>query len=279
MFVQELEKMIKSPAFYLAIICTVILLMTGSLYQSNLTSEEFSTFDFIFSEDKEELINNSGLYSYDIIVREVKGYFTMFVPIIVAVPFVYVLCGEKKNNNTRFEIYRVGKNRYTLGKGLAACFVGGIITMTGYIIFSVIIIKIFPNGMSEVNMIQNDYLSQNSVVCKFMLKHFSLFGLAIVKFFRMFLYGAFMAVPTYGLSVIIHNRYIILSIPFMIFYLFSKVVEKHGSKILYMLRPDNIANVYSLDKLKLFLIFGGMVIFAFIFYRFCLERKCDCGDI
>lgn len=278
MFRQEMKKMIKNPIFLVAVLSAVLLLLSGNVYRSGITAEEFSVFDFMLSKDRKALLLESGLQSYDIILRGVGGYFQMFLPILASVPFTAVMCGEKKNNNTRFEIVRVGKNRYAWGKGFASAVTGGCIALTAYLIFCGIVLMVFPHGISEMNRIPNDYLIEKNIVCRFLMKHMSLAGLGLLKAGRMFLYGAFMAMPAYGMSVVVRNRYMLLTVPFTIYFLLEKVTEKQGVSFLRELLPNRLGDLYELQFGKLLLIFGGTVLILLAFYRIGLGRKCDCGD-
>ena len=278
MFGQEMKKMIKNPISLVAVISSVLLLLSGTVYRSGITAEEYSVFDFMLSKDRKALLRESGLQSYDIILRGVGGYYHMFLPILASVPFTAVMCGEKKNNNTRFEIVRVGKKRYAWGKGFASAVTGGCIALTAYLIFCGVVLMIFPHGISEINRIPNEYLIEKNTICRFMMNHMSLAGMGLLKTGRMFLYGAFRAMPAYGMSVVIRNRYLLLTVPFTFYFLLEKVAEKQGVFFWHELLPNRLGDLYELQFGKLLLIFGGTVLILLAFYRIGLERKCDCGD-
>jgi hypothetical protein len=278
MLKEELGKMISNATFYVGIIAVVILLLLGIVYTSPFTGEEFNVLDFMISDNRNELLKESDLREGDIIVKGLDSYLDMFLPIVAVIPFVAILCGEKKNNNTRFEIYRVGKTRYVAGKIFAAMLIGGSVSFFGYVLFSLIIMMIFQNGMSMAVAVQNQFLEEETVVTAFLYQCFGLGGIYIMKFIRMFLYGAFVTVPAIGLSAVIKNRYIILSVPFMIFYLLQKVIEKRMDADLHYFLPNMIGNVYATEVLRLVLVFGSITVAVFLWYRIYLGRKCDCGE-
>ena len=278
MLKQEFIKMVTNTAFYAAIFSIVIILLLGVAYTSPLTGEEFTVLDFIISDNQNELLEASDLRESDLIARGIESYLDMFLPIIAVIPFVAVVCGEKKNNNTRFEIYRVGKTRYVAGKYMAAMITGGCITVTGFLLFCLLILPVFPDGVRETVEIQNEFLIQETVITGRLFKTFGIAGIYIMKFIRMFLYGAFVTVPALGLSVIIKNRYMILSIPFMGFYLLRKVIEKRVDADLYYFLPDMIGNAYVTEWVRLLVIYGSVSIMVFLWYRIYMGRKCDCGE-
>ena len=278
MFKEELGKIMSNIVFFLAILGVVVLLMLSNVYTSPETGEEYSVIGLATDKDKDALIKNGDLHAPDIIVGGVTGYMDMFVPVLVSVPFVMIVCGEKKNSNTRFEIYRVGKNRYITGRYFASMVAGGIVLMTGYIIFSVIISFIFPGNTGMLMEYQNEFILQQGGLTATVLKHFGMNGLYIIKFIRMFLYGAFFTTPAFGLSAVIRNRYIVISIPFMLSYLFQKVAEKHVEMKLYRVIPENIGRVYNIRWKEMLIVFGCIIILVPVLCRIYLGRKCDCGE-
>ena len=113
MFRVEFEKIVSNIVFYMCILGSVILLLSGTLYKDSMTGEEYTLINIVINHNT-EVITTADLHGTDVIAGGVGGYFDMFLSIVVAIPFVMVVCGEKKNSNTRFEIYRIGKNRFFL---------------------------------------------------------------------------------------------------------------------------------------------------------------------
>lgn len=278
MFRVELEKILTNIAFYLSIVAVIVLLLATSIYKDTITGEEYSLIQIVLNDNKEEIINQGDLHRLDVINTGVGGYLDMFLPIIVAVPFVIVICGEKKNSNTRFEIYRVGKNRFLIGKFLASVVSGGLVLLIGYIIFSIVVAFILPGGMATITELKYGYFVDEGSFYKWFYNSFGVFGMMIMKFIRMFLYGAASSVMAFGLSLFIKNRYIIISIPFMFFYLFQKFVTKRLDVNLYKALISNIGDVFYASYINLLVIYGGGTLLALILCRIYLGRKCDCGE-
>ncbi|MDE6253519.1 MAG: hypothetical protein K2M78_12965 [Lachnospiraceae bacterium] len=278
MFREELGKMMSNVSFYAAIAAVVLLMMTSNVFKSFNTGREYNLFDIIFSEEREELVKESGYSAVELIATMDNSYLIMFLPIAAAVPFVMIVCGEKKNSITRFEIYRTGKNRYVMGKFLAATVVGGVIAVVGTCVYALCIRSIFPGGTGESFAISVDMIRGQSKVFDMAYGKFGVAGIYLVKIVRVFFYGAFSAVPAFGFSVLIKNRYVVLSLPFIVTYFFTKFVEGRKSMVLYELLPKNISNIFMTDYLKMILGFGGTALAVLLFYRVCIGRKCDCGD-
>lgn len=277
MFRIELGKIISNLVFYLCILATVVLLLSGTIYTDCNTGEEYNLVNLIMNKNI-ELINQADLHATDVIVFGVDSYLFMFLPIIVAVPFVMIVCGDRKNSNVRFEIYRVGKNRFLMGKFFASAISGGLAIMSGYIIFSIITYFTLPKDTGMLLQLHYEFFKNDSAFGKWYFTSFGVSGMVILKNARMFLLGFFASVPAFGLSRIIKNRYIVISIPFMFFYLFEKFVIKHENELLYNALISNIGNVFDNRFLSMFTIFGGATLFIIVLCRIYLRRKCDCGE-
>lgn len=279
MFREEFTKIVTNVSFYLAIMAVVILMMAETFYIKADTGKEYSFFDIVLNKENDKIIKESGMVSDEIIINGANNiYYEMFIPLVVVIPFITGMYTDKKNNITRFQIYRTGKLRYTLGKFMAVIISGGFITMLGHIIFSIMIYAFFPHGKSEIFELNKMLLSQDSDGYRLLLNHFGDTGLYVLKFMRVFLYGAFSTVIAFALSAIIKNRYIILTIPVVIEYMWGKFIGKSKSIKLSYLRPSAISNIFYYDLSRMLPFFAIITISSLIFYRICLERKCDCGE-
>lgn len=277
MFREELEKILTNGVFYAAIVSAVILLMLGYIYKSPYTGEEHTVLGMMFNDDREALIKEADLHATDVILGGIDSYLEMFVPVIVVIPFAIIVCGERKNSNTRFEIYRLGKTRYIMGKYLADMVSGGLIVMSGYMVFSLMISLLLPGGTGIVAEYQNQYLADNSFVAGALMKGFGYKGLYMLKFLRMFVYGAVSVIPAFGISMITRNRYVIISIPFLFNYLLEKFIIKQESVNLIYVMNKTCGNIYATDIKRMAIVFGAEILLIGVFCRVYLGRKCDCG--
>ena len=88
MFREELTKILTNKVFYLAIAAVVVLLLLGNIYTSPETGEEYTVIGLALDDEKEEVIGIGDLHARDIMITGVPGYLEMFIPIIVAIPFI-----------------------------------------------------------------------------------------------------------------------------------------------------------------------------------------------
>lgn len=215
----------------------------------------------------------------EIILKGIESeYYEMFLPLVVSIPFIISIYADKKNNITRFQIYRTGKVRYMFGKFFAIIISGGIITVLGQLLFSVIIYNVFPKNSSEIFEVNKMLLLQESKICSYLVDNIGKSGLYIVKLIRVFLYGAFSTVLSFALSVFVKNRYMVMTIPIAIVYMWDKFINKTDNVKLHSLKPCCIGDMFYIDVDWMLPFFVVTSILAIVFYILCMERKCDCGE-
>lgn len=278
MFKEEFMRIVTNVTFYLSVVAATILMMMGTFYTVPDTGKEYTFFDVAFGKDR-GIISESEMTSEEIIIKGINNpYYEMFLPLLVIIPFIVGIYGDKKNSITRFQIYRTGKWRYALGKFMAVMISGGIIAMFAQVIFSMAVYRLFPNEKSEMFEMNKMFLKQQSVFCRYIMNHLGDTGLYILKFVRVFLYGAFSTVTAFALSAVIKNRYIVMTIPVVLEYMWGRFINKSTNSKMLSLRSSEIGNVFQYDLSWMLPFFIMIVIISFVFYMVCLERKCDCGE-
>lgn len=278
MLKNQLIKILTNKAFYFATASIVILLLFGTIYISPMLGEKYALINFIFSSEKDVLVNESQLCAFYITIEDIDSYLNMFLPIITSIPFVILICEEKKNNITRYEIYRTSKKKYIACNFFAVMLIGGLVTLIGYLLFCIIAFLVLPNNISVLTNMKLELLKSNSFLARKMYNLLGIYGILFLKCFREFLYGAFMVIPAFTLSKIIKNRYVITSFPFMFFFLLRKFIEKGNYHNSYYFLPSSIGSVYINKPLILFCIYGGTVLILYVLCNICIYRKCDCGE-
>ena len=124
---QEIKKMITGYIFYGAIVAVLLINMSGNIAKDFSTSETYNLIQIIGmnSAGKTELLTLNDATSTKIFLHGSQGYLWMFASLLVSAPFVMLMCSAKKNNNIRFEIYRMGKFAYVFTKRLTEMFFYG----------------------------------------------------------------------------------------------------------------------------------------------------------
>lgn len=216
----DLNKTIINSGFIGAVFITFILCFTAYAYIDGATNKTYSVFEALFTLDKNIIQTNSDFASIFIFRKAMSGYITMFLPIIVAFPFMVSFCAERNNGLMRFTITRIGKYEYYFSKFFASFISGGLAVLIGTIIFGLISVIIFP-GLSSYNLSPDELeglLPEGITVT------------VIKTLASAFFYGAVSTLPAFLLSSFCKNPYLITCIPFLLTYIWNTTLEKLISK-------------------------------------------------
>ena len=212
----DLEKSLINIGFLGAVLMTCVLCFTAQAYSDTSNGQSFSVFEALFRLDKRLILSDSSLSSVSIFQKALSGYITMFLPIIVAFPFMISFCTERNSGLMRFTITRSGKWRYYLSKFFSAVIGGGLSVMLGVALFGILTAILFPSLSGyDVPAEQLEWLLPNG------------YGVMIARMLgTAFLYGALSTLPALFLSSFCRNPYIITCLPFMLNYVRDTGINK-----------------------------------------------------
>jgi len=181
----DLNKSIINIGFAGAVLLTTVLAFTASAYTDLATEKTYSVFESLFTLDKNILRTDPTLSSVLVFRNGLSGYITMFLPIVVAFPFMVSFCAERNNGLMRFTISRTGKLRYYLSKFISALISGGFAVMLGIAVYGIACAVLFqPLSQFDVQADQLQYIIQDST------------GKTVVKMLAVaFAYGAVSTLP------------------------------------------------------------------------------------
>lgn len=279
----DLEKSVLNIGFLGAVLLTCALGFTAMAYVDNNTSQSYSVLEVMFRLDRNFIRNNSTFSSMNIFQLALSGYITLFLPIIVAFPFMTAFCTERNSGNMRFVIIRSGKWRYYISKLLSAIIGGGLSVMLGVILFGLLAMALFPS-LSSYNVSSEQF-------------DMMLPGGYAATIFRMlltaFLYGALSTLPALLLSSFCKNPYVITCLPFMLTYIRDTAVQRltqaafdrddfEAVTRIYPFSSSAITNlIYSsaVDEQlrRAFIINGIMAVVFVIGFVFIMEQRSDKG--
>ncbi|MBR1764571.1 MAG: hypothetical protein IJ746_04175 [Ruminococcus sp.] len=213
---QDLNKTVVNLGFLGAALMTCVLCFTASAYHDLSNDKSYSIFEAFFSFDRKFIESNDSFASYRLFGNGMTGYISMFLPIIVAFPFMVSFCAERNNGLMRFTISRAGKLRYYLSKFSASFLGGGLAVLLGMALFGAIVRITFPTLESyklDPEMLQWTVPDGEAV--------------GVVKILSSsFIYGAFSTLPAFFLSSFCKNPYIITCLPFMLIYVWNTAINK-----------------------------------------------------
>ena len=217
---QDLNKTIINLGFAGAALMTCILCFTASAYRDNSNDKSYSIFEAFFSFDRKFIETHDEFASIRLFANGLSGYIAMFIPIIVAFPFMVSFCAERNNGLMRFTISRSGKLRYYLSKFSASFLSGGLAVMIGLALFGVVVWIAFPSLDSyNLDPEQLEWIIPNGA-----------FAAIAKNLLAAFIYGAFSTLPAFFLSSFCKNPYIITCLPFMLIYVWNTTMNKMISK-------------------------------------------------
>lgn len=218
----DLNKTFVNIGFAGAFMLTFLLCFTAPAYVDYNTGKTYSIFEALFSMDRKFVEAHSEFAASSLARLGMSGYLTLFLPIIVAFPFMVSFCTERNNGNIRFVIARTGKMRYYFSKFVSCFLCGGVAVLIGITLFMGAMHILFP-PLSSYNIDAETFggMAQQSE-----------FVLNFRYLFSNFLNGAIATMPAFFLSSFCKNPYIITCIPFVFTYVWETVISKLTSSAL-----------------------------------------------
>lgn len=282
---QDLNKTMLNAGFGAAALLTCLLCFTAGAYYDPAHDKSYSVFEALSTLDRPFIEAHEDFASIRLFSNGLSGYVSMFLPIIVAFPFMLSFCAERTNGLMRFTISRSGRVSYYLSKFCASFISGGAAVAIGYALFGVLMLLIFPSVYSygldpeQLEWIIPD--GQKVAAARAMASAFT--------------YGAFSTLPAFFISSFCRNPYIITCLPFMLTYVWSTAINKAAAKafeqgdfgiyeklIPYM--PDSPRQIAFMDfealteQNKTLLIFNGIYFFALLLgFAAVMELRRDKG--
>ena len=279
----DLNKTILNIGFLGAILLTIILCFTAPVYYDDSTDKTYSVLEALFDLDKSIIETEHSFASVRIISIGMSGYITMFLPIIVAFPFMVSFCAERNSGLIRIAIARTGELRYCISKFAASITSGGLAAALGLIVFGIIVIMVFPDISSY--KLTNEELLQ-------IIPH-STNETILLSIVSAFVYGALTTLPAFFLAAFCRDPYIITCIPFLLFYLWRTFIEKLAANVMekgnyqltdkcYAFYPEAAANLiinYNMTENKRIILWFNLFLFVFTVLGsvFVFTRRQDKG--
>lgn len=216
----DLNKTTFNLGFLGAVILTCVLCFTASVYTDAATDKTYSVFEAFFTLDKELIRTDYSFSSIKIFSKALSGYITMFLPIVVAFPFMISFCAERNSGLMRFTITRTGKIKYCVSKFMASFISGGLAALLGVALYGIIVWILFP-GFSGYDVSEEQLM--------WVLPSGT--GMTVVKTLAAaFLYGAVTTIPAFFISSFCRNPYLITCVPFLFVYIWDTALSKIAAK-------------------------------------------------
>lgn len=289
-FRTELYKTLTGYGFYLCAFFTVILCFNTGIYHDSINNN-YSVIRSITLFDRNYMLSNTDFSSINVALKGAGSWFTMFIPIISAFPFIPLVCDESESNSIRNVIFRLTRFSYSLSKFIVACLSGGLAVTLGYLVYIGFSFAVFPDINTYSLELREIYLESLSYAYPNIYKYGTSSTL-IIKCTEIFIYGAFNAIPSILLTAISKNKYIIMCIPFFLKYFLTQTsakllaqaysnfdnIDEKLIKFSDIINPDSILNIYETVEKEIIISYNiTLVICALIFYVIIQLRRFDCG--
>lgn len=251
----EFKKIFSGYGFYLCVLFTCLLCFSAYIYEDVMNGNKYSVLRSFLSFDRKFMLGDTTFCS--------------------------------------FEVLRSNKFCYDTSRFFSGCLCGGLAVMTGFIIFVVIVHLLFPFIGSYSEELQKDY---RAVLAAMNINIFGKFYVAeiVKKIWEMFLYGAFWAAPAMLLTGVIHNKYLILCLPFFLKYTINQTEIRMTSQVLenpekvcplfqqinMIVYPDALAELSGDRKYMMQVLFYSfsVMFLSYIVYLFLQKRRVDRGE-
>ena len=194
----EVRKLVLSPAFAAGVLLVVVLCMMTTVYIDNATGKAYTLIEVLSLRDQQLRLS---LSAYEVFFNALGGnlYSLLFLPLSVSITFIPLYCAERKSGMQRMQIIRQSKTRFALARALGSMLCGGLVVMTGFLVYGLIVYAVIPHTASV----------DNALMVTNILK----------KIASTFLEGAELSCLPLLLFMIIKDVYFIICIPILYYFI------------------------------------------------------------
>lgn len=264
--ISEGKQILCYPPFFACCVLVMVLEFTAGLCLIN-GQEEISVIEAAATVSREQMLKNTSFCSLQAFQAGSGSWFKLFVPILAGLPFVALYRDEVSTGYRRFRIASMGKFRYCITKFIT-CFLGGALAISlGTVLYGICVAILFPSLNSyEQADIQMFLEMLNGTVPQVIGQ----------QMLSVFLYGGFWSIVSYALIGFIHNKYLIVGIPFMLKYIWGEICLKLGGQ---GVEPESLLFLfYQKETMGItLLVYGILSILCFLSFWIVTVRKEDLG--
>ena len=144
------RKLVLSPAFAAGVLLVVVLCMMTTVYIDNATGKAYTLIEVLSLRDQQLRLS---LSAYEVFFNALGGnlYSLLFLPLSVSITFIPLYCAERKSGMQRMQIIRQSKTRFALARALGSMLCGGLVVMTGFLVYGLIVYAVIPHTASVDN--------------------------------------------------------------------------------------------------------------------------------
>lgn len=147
----------------------------------------------------------------------VSGWLAVFAPLLLTLPYIAVLSGERQNGLIQFELIRSGNLKYSVTKVISGALFAGAVFVMGYILLGLLFAAAFP-PFSDFPAGELEMLTGGAPAV-YILKRIA----------GGFVYGMFSGMFGIGVAVWFRDKYMLLCLPFLLNYVYQQILQKAAS--------------------------------------------------
>lgn len=200
----ELRKNLYIPIYLISSILVAVVCLLSTGYES-FNGTKYTVAEMVLFADRALLQSKEELDRYSIWYYGLSNYGTLLFPLLIGLGFMYMISTERKNGTIRFILIRSNAFRYCVSKTVSAVLSSGIILLTGYLLYGIIVFCKFP---APVDFAETYEMSESFAV--------------FTRCLRVFGYGAYMAVIPVFVSLFFNDKYVLMCLPLIIKYILDQ---------------------------------------------------------
>lgn len=298
LLVVNVRKSITDKSFYACVLMVFALCFTATISHNAQTGDPENILFAVFHYDNATLLSDVSFNAFAVFQKGGEGWLAMFIPIIAAFSFMSSFYEERQSKFIRYCISRTKKLTYHAGNFISALLSGGAIAVIGYILFGIVIRMTFP-PMSEytketIDLFNSEVLANYGSIIFHIYSTQGIWILYAISCVEMFLFGAMAVLPAFVLSAVIRNKYLILCIPFFLYYVLTQLSARlYGIAYADIMNPDealarigtiiNPLTILSvLSRLRtsntVLVLDFVLLISAFLMFHILMNRRLDSGE-
>ncbi len=292
----NLRRTLGSSTFWYCVLASFALCFTAVVAKDPYNNDNLMVLQVLFQQ---EIIEQSvDLSAWRVFCTSGGTWFSMFIPILSAFPFVPTIINNRITQSARFTISRIGKRNYQLGNICTTFLSGGLAVVLGYALFGIAVWQLFPSiddysGQSVEIFIEMQISGKPAWYADaFLQRQFCL--PVITQLCQVFLYSGCASLLALVFASFVKNSYIVLCMPFFLTYGWTQINTR-----LSMMAYANYENInqslgrfasltnptalcvfmsYTTDLPWVLGIHFGFALLLCVAYYLITNRRVDCGE-
>lgn len=237
----KIKQIIVTPYFFLSVAVICLLCFSSGIYHDSITNRVYCVAEVLIHMSQQEMIQIPELNSFNVFESGIGTYAVLFMPILTSLPFVFSNCMEYRTGIVRHKLVRTKYIWSLISNCSSALISAGLVAFTGYFLFGIFTFCLFPKEVSGM-VFETSYHVVLALVCTFF-------------------YGMVTSVPALFLVSFIKNEYVVVTIPFILFYIENVLVKKMS------LEGYETIGKYAVDVLPLLYRFGEQKIVSILLFH------------